>query len=210
MFARSSASSSHGTRRYWGGSDRARSWRRENRSASQKRRQPWLTFSISLIPERTRPPLRRPVGPGAAFLSREIEEKGWAARRPATMGGPCEDRAGAQGVRSRQLLNAPASKTVTWLVESFRNRLRNEGPRTVSGVGDKPLHPPAALGVEEALDPVWLVDSEIPSGACAVRVLPVGRDRDDRCGRVIKNRPSGVTEASASHFHDPGLASVAR
>jgi hypothetical protein len=31
----------------------------ENRSASQKRRQPWLTFSISLIPARTSPPARR-------------------------------------------------------------------------------------------------------------------------------------------------------
>lgn len=30
-----------------------RSWRQENRSASPKKRQPWLTFSISLIPART-------------------------------------------------------------------------------------------------------------------------------------------------------------
>jgi hypothetical protein len=36
-----------------------RSWLQENRSASQKRRQPWLTFSISLIPGRTSPPARR-------------------------------------------------------------------------------------------------------------------------------------------------------
>jgi hypothetical protein len=30
-----------------------------DRNASQKRRQPWLTFSISLIPRRTSPPARR-------------------------------------------------------------------------------------------------------------------------------------------------------
>ena len=57
--ARSSASFSRGTRRCWGGLNRGRSWRRENRSASQKRRQPWLTFSISLIPGLTSPPARR-------------------------------------------------------------------------------------------------------------------------------------------------------
>jgi hypothetical protein len=56
--ARSSASSSGGTRRCWGGLNPGRSWVQENRSASQKRRQPWLTFSISLIPGRTTPPAR--------------------------------------------------------------------------------------------------------------------------------------------------------
>jgi hypothetical protein len=57
MSARSSASSSRGTKRCWGGLNRGRSWRQENRSASQKRRQPRLTFSISLIPGRTSPPV---------------------------------------------------------------------------------------------------------------------------------------------------------
>jgi len=34
----------------------------ENKSASRKRRQPWLTFSISLTPARTSPPVRRGTG----------------------------------------------------------------------------------------------------------------------------------------------------
>src|SRR5439155_5429915 len=54
--AHGSASFSPGTRRCWEGLIRGRSWSPENRSASQKRRQPWLTFSISLIPARGSPP----------------------------------------------------------------------------------------------------------------------------------------------------------
>jgi len=54
--AHGSASFSPGTRRCWEGLIRVRSWSQENRSASQKRRQPWLTFSISLIPAWGSPP----------------------------------------------------------------------------------------------------------------------------------------------------------
>jgi hypothetical protein len=57
--ARSSASFLPGTRRCWGGLNRERWWNQESRSASQKRRQPWLTFSTSLIPGRTSAPARR-------------------------------------------------------------------------------------------------------------------------------------------------------
>ncbi len=56
MSARSSASSSRGMKRYWGGLNRGRSWRQENRSASQKKRQPWPIFSISSTLARTSPP----------------------------------------------------------------------------------------------------------------------------------------------------------
>ena len=48
-----------------------RSWRQENRSASQKRRQPWLTFSISLTPARTSPPVRRDTRRDSAGLGGE-------------------------------------------------------------------------------------------------------------------------------------------
>jgi hypothetical protein len=65
MSARSSASSSRGPKKYWGGLNRGRSWRQENRSASQKRRQPWPIFSISLTPPRTSPPAKTRLRQGA-------------------------------------------------------------------------------------------------------------------------------------------------
>jgi hypothetical protein len=42
--------------------NRGRSWRQENKNASQKRRQPSLTSSISLIRRRTSQPARRALG----------------------------------------------------------------------------------------------------------------------------------------------------
>ena len=56
--AHSSASTSRGRRRCSLGSNLGPSSRQENKSVSPKRRQPWLTFSISLTPARTSPPAR--------------------------------------------------------------------------------------------------------------------------------------------------------
>jgi hypothetical protein len=74
----SSASSSRGMRRYWGGLNPGRSWRQENKRASQKRRQRSPTFSTSWIPARRTPAARRRTD--RTFVRREFRKAGPAVK----------------------------------------------------------------------------------------------------------------------------------